>query len=89
MVTYGRFDGFMAWAYICIILMLALHFTGWSYGTLSANSHTFICQLVHRCELWVHWTMRSASSKTIISENQKVRISKWWKFQLYLGQTLV
>ena len=41
--TYGRFDGFIAWARVCVILMLGLSITGWADRTLSANSHALIC----------------------------------------------
>ena len=78
--TYGGFDGFVARP--GVFLRVRLELPDLADLIFSSDHHAIIGHVIERCELWVHWSMRSASSKTICNENQNVRKSRWWKFQL-------
>ena len=78
--TYGGFDVFVAGP--GVLLRIRFELSDFADLILSSDSHALICHVIKRGELWVNWSVRSASSKTICNENQNVRTSRWWKFQL-------
>ena len=66
--TYGGFDGFVARP--GVFLRVSLELPDFADLILSSDQHALIGHVIERCELWVHWSMRSASSETICNENR-------------------